>query len=48
MFLHGGVIINQVFFYAVVDKAFSTFDVVLVAAVAREYISLARNIFSYP
>ena len=39
MFLHGGVIIVHVFFYAIVDKACSTLDVVLVAVVTRDLVN---------
>ena len=35
MFLHGGVIIVQLFSYMIVDKACSAPDVVLVAVVTR-------------
>ena len=38
MFLHGGVIIVQVFSHTIVDKACSAPDVVLVAVVTRDFI----------
>ena len=39
VFLHGGVIIVQVFFDTIVDKACSAPDVMLVAVVARDLVN---------
>ena len=39
MFLHGGVIIVQVFSYTIVDKACSVPDVMLVAVVAHDLVN---------
>ena len=42
MFLHGGVVIVQVFPHTIVDKAYSAPDVVLVAVAAYDLVNL-RN-----